>query len=107
MVLCRLLQAAAAAMLQQAQLNQANGVPFNVAALQQRLLAAARQGSPNAAAMQGQLPGLFRPQDANANQAVTLAGFAGQMPPPTFNQQVLKLIPMRLHGVLFVLHFLS
>lgn len=77
------MQAAAAAMLQQAQANQANGVPFNIAAFQQRLLAAARQGAaPNAAALQG----LFRPQDMN--QAAALAGLTGQMPPPTFNQQM-------------------
>ena len=70
-------QAAAAAMLQQAQSSQANGMPFNLNTFHQRV-AAARQGPPNAGGqMPGQLPGLFRPQDVNAAQAAALAGLAG------------------------------
>ena len=81
-------QAAAAAMLQQAQGGQSNGVPYNLNAFHQRLLAAARQGPPPAGGgpMHGQMPGLgFRPQEP---QAAALAGLAGQMQPPHYNQQV-------------------
>ena len=92
-------QAAAAAMLQQAQQGgQANGMPYNLNAFQQRLLAAARQGPPGAGGgpMHGQMPGIgFRPQEPQAAaQAVALAGLAGQMQPPHYNQQVL---PITLH----------
>ncbi|CAL8460857.1 g388 [Coccomyxa elongata] len=85
-------QAAAAAMLQQAQSGQANGMPYNLNAFHQRLLAAARQGPPNAGGPlgQGQMPGLggFRPHDAAAAQAAALAGMAGQLQPPQYNQQM-------------------
>ena len=80
-------------MLQQAQGGQANGMPYNLNAFQQRLLAAARQGPPptGGGPMHGQMPGLgFRPQEPGqaAAQAAALAGLAGQMQPPHFNQQV-------------------
>lgn len=76
-------------MLQQAQSSQANGMPLNLNTFHQRLVAAARQGPPNAGGqMPGQLPGLFRSQDVNAAQAAALAGLAGQMQPPGYSQQV-------------------
>ena len=66
-------------MLQQAQQGaHANGVPFNMIAnlnaTQQRLLAAARQGSPGAPMPQG----MFRPQDLAPAQAAAMAHFHQQ-----------------------------
>jgi len=77
--------AAAAAMLQQAQGNQGNGQPpLSIVALQQRLLAAARQAQPGA---QAQLQSLLRHQDMSAAQAMA-AGMVGQMSQNIFNSQV-------------------
>ena len=76
---------AAAAMLQQAQGNQGNGQPpLSIVALQQRLLAAARQAQPGA---QAQLQSLLRHQDMSAAQAMA-AGMVGQMSQNIFNSQV-------------------
>lgn len=71
-------------MLQQAQGNQGNGAPpFNLTAIQQRLIAAAQQGQPGA---QAQLQSLLRHQDLSAAQAMA-ASMVGQMSQQAFNQQ--------------------
>lgn len=71
-------------MLQQ-QGGQGNGQPpLSLTALQQRIIAAARQGQPGA---QAQLQNLLRHQDLSAAQAMA-AGMFGQMSQQTFNNQV-------------------
>ena len=82
--LYHLMQAAAAAAMLQQQGGQGNGQPpLSLNALQQRIIAAARQGQPGA---QAQLQSLLRHQDLSAAQAMA-AGMFGQMSQQTFNNQ--------------------